>query len=620
MAVERTLKIGKQTRGFTIRKADVDAEKRTVALSFSSEEPVERWFGIEILDHSSADSVDLRRLKRGGALLIDHDVRNQVGVIEEVLIDTADRKGRAIVRFGRSAKAEEIFQDVLDGIRTNVSVGYTIDDIVLEKEEKGKLPVYRATRWTPYEISLVSVPADINVGIGRGESEGEREFKITIPETTETSNKEETKMEEKKEVNVEVLRDEARKAELERVREIRAIGKAHKFEDLADIFISEGRGVDEFKTAILNEMRKNLKPVDTTADIGMSRKETKQFSFIRAINAMATNNWKGAEFERECSEAVAKKLNRVPQGIFVPNDVLTRDLTKGTAADGGYTVATELLAASFIELMRNRMMTRRLGATVLSGLVGDIAIPKQTGGATAYWVAESAAPTGSQQAFGQVALTPKTVGAFTDISRKLLLQSSIDVENLVRTDLATVLALAIDLAAINGSGANNQPTGILNASGVNLVAIGANGGAPTYSHIVSMETEVAVDNADVGNLSYLTNAKVRGVLKTTQRFTSTDTPVWTDGQEPGFGMVNGYRAAVSNQVPSNLTKGTGTNLSAILYGNWADLIIGEWGALDILVDPYTGGAAGTVRVRVLQDVDIALRNAESFAVIKDAIA
>lgn len=620
MAVERTLKIGKQTRGFTIRKADVDAEKRTVALSFSSEEPVERWFGIEILDHSSADSVDLRRLKRGGALLIDHDVRNQVGVIEEVLIDTADRKGRAIVRFGRSAKAEEIFQDVLDGIRTNVSVGYTIDDIVLEKEEKGKLPVYRATRWTPYEISLVSVPADINVGIGRGESEGEREFKITIPETTETSNKEETKMEEKKEVNVEVLRDEARKAELERVREIRAIGKAHKFEDLADIFISEGRGVDEFKTAILNEMRKNLKPVDTTADIGMSRKETKQFSFIRAINAMATNNWKDAEFERECSEAVAKKLNRVPQGIFVPNDVLTRDLTKGTAADGGYTVATELLAASFIELMRNRMMTRRLGATVLSGLVGDIAIPKQTGGATAYWVAESAAPTGSQQAFGQVALTPKTVGAFTDISRKLLLQSSIDVENLVRTDLATVLALAIDLAAINGSGANNQPTGILNASGVNLVAIGANGGAPTYSHIVSMETEVAVDNADVGNLAYLTNAKVRGVLKTTQRFTSTDTPVWTDGQEPGFGMVNGYRAAVSNQVPSNLTKGTGTNLSAILYGNWADLIIGEWGALDILVDPYTGGAAGTVRVRVLQDVDIALRNAESFAVIKDAIA
>ncbi|HQF76409.1 MAG TPA: phage major capsid protein, partial [Syntrophales bacterium] len=278
------------------------------------------------------------------------------------------------------------------------------------------------------------------------------------------------------------------------------------------------------------------------------------------------------------------------------------------------------LAASFIELLRNKMLLRRLGAQVLGGLVGDIAIPKQTGGATAYWVGENANVTESQQTFGQVALSPRTVGTYTDISRKLLIQSSLDVEAFVRNDLATVLALAIDYAGINGLGqGSSQPLGILQTSGIGAVAIGTDGGAPTWSHIVDLETEVSIDNADVGNLAYLTNAKVRGKLKKTfTNATYGEIPVWGKGEEPGFGELNGYRAGVSNQVPSNLTKNAGSNLSAIIFGNFSDYIIGEWGAIDILIDPYTGGAAGTVRVRVLQDVDGACRRAESFAAIKDA--
>jgi len=249
-------------------------------------------------------------------------------------------------------------------------------------------------------------------------------------------------------------------------------------------------------------------------------------------------------------------------------------------------------------------------------LVGNIAIPRATGGATAYWVAETGAPTESQQAFDQVALSPKTVGAFTDISRKLLLQSSIDVEGFVRNDLATVLALAIDLAGINGSGASNQPTGILNTAGIGSVAGGTNGLAPTYQNMIDLETAVALANADVGAMGYLTNAKVRGKLKSTQKVaTYGDDFVW--GED---GAVNGYAATVSNQVPSNLTKGTSTGVcSAILFGNFADLIIGQWGALDLTVDPYTGSTSGTVRVVALQDVDIAVRHAESFAAMKDAL-
>jgi HK97 family phage major capsid protein len=253
---------------------------------------------------------------------------------------------------------------------------------------------------------------------------------------------------------------------------------------------------------------------------------------------------------------------------------------------------------------------------MLTGLVGNVAIPKQSGAGTAYWVAENAAPTESQQLLAQVTMTPKTVGAYTDISRRLLIQSSIDVESMVQTDLATVLGLAIQQAAINGSGVSNQPTGILTAVTSTVIG-GVNGLAPTWQNVIDLETGVATANADVGSLAYLTNAKVRGKFKSTQKFSGTNgMPVWDATDTP----MNGYRAAVTNAVPSNLNKGTSTGVcSAILFGNFADLVIGMWGSLDLLVDPYTGSNAGTVRVVTLQDVDIAIRNLESFTTMVDAL-
>lgn len=357
--------------------------------------------------------------------------------------------------------------------------------------------------------------------------------------------------------------------------------------------------------------------------IGMGEKDLRQYSLLRAIRAAANHDWRGAELEFEASEATAKLLGKQPQGFYVPQDWMEyrnleqRDLVKGTLGSGGYLVATELLAQSFIEMLRNRMVVQRAGATVLGGLVGDIAIPKQTGGATAYWVAEANAPTGSQQTVGQVPLSPKTVGAYTDISRKLLLQSSIDVEAFVRRDLATTLALAIDKAALHGTGSNNQPTGIASTSGIGSVVGGTNGAAPTWEHIVKLETEVAIDNADVGALAYMTNAKVRGKLKATPRTpTYGDIMVWEGNNTP----LNGYPAYVTNQVRSDLDKGTSTGVcSAIVFGNWNDLLIGMWGGLDILVDPYTGGTSGTWRVVAFQDVDIAVRYPESFAAMLDAL-
>jgi len=355
--------------------------------------------------------------------------------------------------------------------------------------------------------------------------------------------------------------------------------------------------------------------------IGMERKDVARYSLARAILASAEKDWRGAGLEQEASNAVAKATGKSARGFFVPYDVLNppveqRDLLKGTATAGGHLIDTELQSESFIDLLRNTMRVQEAGATVLSGLVGDIAIPRQTGGAAPFWVAENANLTESQQAFDQVLLAAKSVGAFTDFSRKLLLQASLDVEAFVRRDLATTLALELDRAGLHGSGASNQPTGIAATSGIGLVSIGANGGPPLWTHIVNLETEVSQDNADVGRLSYISNTKVRGKLKQTEKAATTGLFVWAENDSP----LNGYRALVTNQVRSDLVKGTsGAVCSAIFFGNWADLLLGMWGGLDMLVDPYTGGIAGTIRVIAFQDVDLAVRHPESFAWVNDAL-
>ena len=608
MAATKQIKPGSRvTRALTFDRAAINEESRTVELAFASETPYERWWGVEILD-LSAPSVRLGRLTAGGPLLMDHDSRDHIGVIESVQIGT-DRVGRAVVRFGKSARAEEVFQDVKDGIRQNVSVGYMIHKAVLV-EQNEEQDTYRVTDWEPFEVSLVSVPADASVGIGRSaDAESPIEF-IPLQEKQIMSD-----------INVEEVRAEAVKSEQKRTQEIIAMGeqfKAYGADAVAAECLRNGKSVEETRAAIMTKIDTRALP---SADIGMTQEEARSFSFVRAIQAaVLIKDGKFSQardiggFELDASDAVAKKMGRESRGFFVPNEVQKRDLLVGTPTAGGNTVATDLLASSFIDLLRNKMAVTGLGAKFLTGLVGQIAIPRQTAGATAYWVAENGAPTESQQAFDQVTMTPKTLGAFTDITRKLLLQSSIDVEGLVRNDLATVIAMAIDLAAINGSGASNQPTGILNTAGIGSVAGGTNGLIPTWGNLVDLESQVAVANADLGALGYLTNAKVRGKLKQVSKVSGQNGFIWEDG------TVNGYATGVSNQVPSNLTKGTASGIcSAILFGNFADLIIGQWGNLDIMVDPYTGSTAGTVRVVALQDVDVAVRHAESFAAMKDAL-
>lgn len=236
-----------------------------------------------------------------------------------------------------------------------------------------------------------------------------------------------------------------------------------------------------------------------------------------------------------------------------------------------------------------------------------------------YWIAKDGTITNkSALEILQVALSPKTAGAYTEIGRNLLKQSSLDAEGLVRRDLAMCLGLGVDLAGIAGSGESNQPKGILYTDYIGAVAIGVSGGALTWSKIVALETEVSQDNAVAGAMAYLTNAKVCGQLKTIQK--ATNLPfIWeNNNQTPGEGSVNGYRAVISNQVPGDLTKGGGSALSAVIFGNWNDLLIGMWGGLDIQVNPYSLDTSGAVRITAFQDIDVAVRHAQSFAAIVDA--
>lgn len=614
----RHLQDGKAVRSLQFERSTINEEARTVVLAFASETPVERWWGIEILD-CNASAMRQGRLRAGANLLCDHNQRDVVGVIESVEIGT-DKVARAVVRFGKSARAEEVWQDVKDGIRRNVSVGYLIHRAVLAEERDG-LETYRVTDWEPYEISLVSVPADASVGVGRSlatSAQATPAATSTTPSPTE-ENRAMTTEATTAAAPAAAPAQPAQAAQRNHAVEIAALGKTVAGgAELAMSAIQRGLTVEQFQRELIDHMASKPKP---TADIGMTDKEVRSFSIVRALHALANPMDQAAQraaaFEFEASAAAAQKLGKQARGIMLPHDVLrASDLVKGTANKGGNLVATELLSGSFIDMLRNAMVLDSMGVVTLTGLVGDIAIPKQTGAATAYWVAEDGSPTASGQTVGQVAMSPKTVGAYTDISRKLLLQSSIDVEGMVQSDLARVLGLAIQQAAINGSGTSNQPKGILGGHVVNPTILGGtNGAAPTWEHIVGLETAVSVANADVGTLAYLTNAKVRGKLKTTSKVSGQNGFIWENGDTP----LNGYRAAVTNAVPSNITKGSATNCSAAIFGNWADLVIGMWGSLDLTVDTITLGTSGAVRVIALQDVDIAVRNAESFATFADIL-
>jgi HK97 family phage major capsid protein/HK97 family phage prohead protease len=569
-----------------------DAEDRMLEFSFASEKPVERYYGMEVLSMDEK-SMDLTRLNDGAPLLYQHDADRIVGVVQKAYIK--NKRAYARVKLANNELGREMQELIKDGIIRNVSFGYKINS--MEADESTTPVTYRATNFQPFEISLVTVPADESVGIGRAFSHNEgTETASAVPSqpngvTTVDQNLN----------NIEAIRAEAAQAKAKEVAEMIALGQRTKNIEMAQEFIANSRGLDELRSALLEKMGVQEKPLNPKdAEIGMSDKEKREFSFIRAINALAHPNSQEAQraagFELEVSRAAQQKSGKEARGILIPADVLgygRRDLTVGSASAGGDLVATDLMSDSFIDLLRKALVLQTAGATVMTGLQGMVALPRQSGGATVYHVAESSSITESQLTVDQVTMQPRTIGALTDYSRRLLLQSSIDIENLVRRDLAQQIAIEVENQAINGTGSASYPLGFLNVTGINTES-----GYSAFTDYVNAEAALSTDNALLGSLGYLMNSALRGTLKTTEKSASGTTANFI---YEGDNTINGYPAYVSNSMPNNTA----------VFANFSDILIGFWSGLDIMVDPYTGSASGTVRVVAMQDYDVAIRHPES---------
>ena len=575
----------------------LDEEKRMVRVGVSSEEPVERSFGMEVLGHS-ADDINMEFISSGVApLLLDHDMTKQIGVIEEFKLDETAKRTTAVVRFGKSALAREVFEDVVDGIRMNISVGYRVDNLTRMND---KDEVYYKAAWSPMEISSVSIPADQSRLVGVGRSKDKQNTQTTKVKIMEN---------EKQEINLDEVRSQTvaeAKAEFKRnSKEILDLAVKHNKRDLADKAISDGISVEEFRGVLLENISNNT-PLETPSEIGMTKEEVRDFSLVKAIRAMANPSdrqaQKDAEFEFECSAEAARQYGKDAQGIMLPAEVLKtwgkRDIN---SSDDSTLISEDYRGGDFIDVLRNESSVMQAGATMLRGLQGNVVIPKKTAASSAGWIAtEGNAASESEFTSGSVTMSPKVIGAFTDATRLLLQQSSLDVENLIRDDLTKSIATAIDLGALAGSGSSGQPTGIANTSGINTTTFAA--ANPTWAEIVAMESAVANDNALTGSLGYICRPADFGTLKTTEKASGTAQFVVSPDN-----TMNGYNVIRSNQVTSG----------DFYFGNFADLLIGMYGGLDITVDPYALSTSGGVRIVALQTVDVAVRHAVSFCKSSD---
>ena len=650
------------------RAAEDETEDLVVELAIASEDPYERWWGIEILQCDAA-AVRLARLNDGAPVLFNHDWDKLRGThVAGTARCDGDAKLRADVRITAATEdGRETIALVKSGVLTKVSTGYQIHRVIeqstgksgepIARELDGRLfegvvtrcnersagdviafrraldaqfgaveradsqpAVYRVIDWEPLESSLVTVPADNTVGVGRSAEAP------AAPEPEHTPNKPPVEIktmtqpmtpEERAAIEAAARNQGATDAH-KRVADILAFADNFKqFPDVAGMAraaISSGEAYDAFSRRAMEEIGKLTQRWDPK--IGMSEQETRRFSLFRAIEALTSGKWEKAGFERECSNAMLQKVGEsgisTRGGVLLPVEVrqfhaaesiakrmlAKRDMTVGTDANGGYLVGVDHRADQFIDLLRAESVMGRAGARFISGLVGDFSAPKKTAGSTAYWLAnEATATTESQVTLGQLLMTPKNVAGYTEISHQLLRQSSPDAEAMTMDDLLETLRVDIDAKAFNGSGSSGQPTGVLNTAGIGSVT----GTSMDYADILEFQTDLANANALTEGCMYIATPAVAALLAQRQRFSSTDTPLWNGSVLSA--LMAGFRAMGTTQMPS----------ATMCFGNYSDVIIGEWGVTELDIDRAANFPAGIIGVRAWATVDIGVRRAGSFS-------
>lgn len=628
--------------GFHVREASVHLERSPdgaadptsapdVYVAFSSEAEVMRvdWQTgetyLEVLDHSPG-AVDLSYAKDGLPFCLDHQLAQMIGLAVDVRID-GDRLGRCRAVQGSHPNAEWAFADMRNGIRKKISFGYWPGTNYTQEKRADGMLVRRYVGWAPFEVSSVPVPADYNnAGVGRSAAGATTSEPITPPAGDEPHTKESRMSVDTTPApgNAPATDNTAmRLSVLERAAErqnaMRQIGEAAGL-SLAELngYITSEKTPDQMGRELLAKAHERLAAQPSA--VVLSPKEQQAYSFARLVKGLTEGSRSGFEFE--VSDEIAKRTGRPTNGgAYYPTTgsspfaVQERTQLSLAAGAGKGTELKFTEYAGFADALRARMVLNGLGAQFVGGLQGDFALTAQTGAGSFTWGAETANASLSSLTIAQRLGQPKVGQSATTFSRQMLRQSVESIEGIVRNDLLAIHARGVETAAYNGSGTSNQPRGIINVVGVNTVALGTNGAVPTYAMAVDMETEVAVDNADLGALGYVTTPRVRGTLKKTQQFSGTNgMPVWTGGFE---GELNGYKAYATNLMPQTLTKGTSVgSCHAAIFGDWSSLYVLEWGAAEIMVDPLTSGPA-LVKVMSYQLIDIVTRFPESFTVVTD---
>ena len=628
-------------------------EDRTIEFPFSSEKPVYRGvLGNEILDHREG-SIDFSRLNDAAPLLFNHNPDKPIGVVEKAW--TKDKRGYARVRFSDNPFPSEVYNDVKNGILRGVSVGYSVNET---REEEDKKDSYRVMSWTPAEISIAVVAADETIGIGRAkEAEKKIDNNIAMPAKQESSNMDTQRINDVQKAasvasqtqqtlpkekmtdtpDLSVVRSEERKAERARTKEITALFRKHEMGEqaLEDVLDNPNADINYARALVCEKIEQ--KPTPTISQIELNPEKDKvRYSLSAAMQAVNTGDWSSREagFAREISQEVERTgVKRTSERSFlVPYTEIFKtraSYNTGAAGTGGNLVATDLLQDEFVYAFDNAVKAVGMGVQVLPGLVGDVAIPRQSSKSTVYWLAnETTAITQSESQFDQLTLQPKNAAVLSKYTRQTLLQATPGIDEFIRKDLSDRIAVGVDAGIISGSGSSGQMTGILNQSGIGNVAMGTNGAALTLEALIDLEKEVLIDNAAGDRMGYLVNAKTLADLKSLRAGGSASGDgafLWNVdpsgiGRGGTPGVINGYPIEVTNNVPSNLTKGSSSGVcSAVVFGNWESGILGVWGTgLEIEMGLESDDFAKALQsVRAITTVDFGLRSASAFSAILD---
>lgn len=557
-------------------------------IALSSEHPVERIDYVtgarflEVLDHS-AGAVDLTRAQQGLPFLLSHDDGDQFGIVEDVRVGS-DKKLRGMLRFSRGQRAQEIRRDVEDGIRRSVSIGYAAGDQYVSETTSDGRPVRRFTRWMPYEVSTVAIPADPTVGIHRSarpSAPSQPGVTVESPSPTVTDVRS----------RAETIYGFAASAGLS-ARE-------------ADVLVASGRDLDSIGRELLGRMHQQHTHSTGTPTPALHREFLDAYS--EALFAPE------GQTARNTTRSLAKELGINSRGSLVP---LAQRAFTSTGVGTGKELSP-ILQGDIVDLMRPRMIAAEFGARAETYVGGTVSRPTISADASFTWLAENpgAGVSATDPATGAITMVPRAVAVRTSVTAQSIRTSSPESAFQIMESHAARLAVAMDAAVLAGTGASNQPTGILYNSGANLVAMGTNGGTVSYAKLCELEQAIDAANAPMQGLGFVTTPQIRSRMRQTQDFPSAAAgrPLWD-----ATNTVLGHRAMTTTSMPSTLTKGTSSgNCHAAILGDFSQVVMAYWGALEVIVDPYTDAAKGLTHITSTLYVDVGILQPSAFAVIRD---